>query len=88
MVIPWQVVEDSMKKHKSPLTRQQEDRRYLWIIIAFLIIVGSAVIYIVYGANALILAVPILIGGSLLLTIPFMLLGWLDWLIKRLKDRD
>ncbi len=77
-----------MKKPKPPLTKKQEDRLYLFIIIAFLIIVGSLVIFLIYGAGALILAVPVLVLGSLLLTLPFLLLGGLDWLAKKLKERE
>lgn len=77
-----------MKNPKPPLTKKQEDRLYLWIIIGFLIIVGSLVIYLIYGASALILAVPILVLGALLLTLPFLLLGGLEWLVKKLRERE
>ncbi|MHB8132901.1 MAG: hypothetical protein ACYDH1_01650 [Anaerolineaceae bacterium] len=77
-----------MAKQKNPLTKQQEDRRYLFIIIGFLIIVGSLVILLVYGVNALILAVPILVGGALILILPFVLLSGLDWLVKKIKDKN
>ncbi|OJX45994.1 MAG: hypothetical protein BGO78_03670 [Chloroflexi bacterium 44-23] len=77
-----------MKNPKPPLTKKQEDRLYLWIIIGFLIIVGSLVIYLIYGVSALILAVPILVLGALLLTLPFLLLGGLEWLVKKLRERE
>lgn len=77
-----------MKKQKQPMTKQQEDRHYLLIIIGFLIIVGSLVIFIVFGPNALILALPILIGGALILLLPFYLISGLDWLAKKIKDRN
>mgnify|MGYP001164706132 CR=1 FL=1 len=77
-----------MVKQKLPLTKQQEDRQYLFIIIGFLIIVGSLVIFLVYGVNALILAVPILVGGALILILPFVLLSGLGWLVKKLKERN
>lgn len=77
-----------MKNPKPPLTKKQEDRLYLWIIIGFLIIVGSLVIYLIYGASALILAVPILVLGALLLTLPFLLVGGLEWLVKKLRERE
>ncbi len=77
-----------MRKQKQPLTKSQEDRLYLNIIIGFLIIVGGIVIFLVYGANALILALPILIGGGLLLLLPFWIIGGLGWLAKKIKEKQ
>jgi len=77
-----------MSKQKQPLTKSQEDRLYLFIIIAFLILVGGFVIFLVYGASALILALPILIGGALLLLLPFLIISGLGWLAKKIKDKQ
>ncbi len=77
-----------MKKQKPPITKKQEDRLYLWIIIGFLIIVGSLVIFLIYGTSALILAVPVLVLGALLLILPFSLLDGLEWLVKKLRERE
>lgn len=77
-----------MKKQKQPLTKSQEDRLYLFIIIAFLVLVGGFVIFLVYGASSLILALPILIGGALLLLLPFLIISGLGWVAKKIKDRQ
>ncbi len=77
-----------MRKQKQPLTKSQEDRLYLFIIIAFLVLVGGFVIFLVYGASALILALPILIGGALLLLLPFLIISGLGWLAKKIKDKQ
>jgi hypothetical protein len=67
---------------------EKDDRHYVWIVIVFLIVVGSGVIYLVFGAPALILAVPILIGGALLLLFPFFLMQLIGWFLEKYHKRN
>jgi hypothetical protein len=67
---------------------EKDDRHYVWIVILFLIIVGSGVIYLVFGASALILAVPILIGGALLLLLPFLLMQIIGWFLEKYHQKN
>ncbi len=76
-----------MSERRKNNSNKNDDRHYLWIIISFLIIVGAGVIYLVYGASALILAIPVLLIGALLLLLPFYLIQFLGWLVKKI-DKD
>lgn len=67
---------------------EKDDRHYVWIVIVFLIVVGSGVIYLVFGAPALILGVPILIGGALLLLLPFFLMQLIGWFLEKYHKRN
>lgn len=68
--------------------KRNNDSHYLWIVIVFLIVVGSGVIFLVYGAGALILALPVLIGGALLILMPFLLLQLIGWFLKKINERN
>lgn len=67
---------------------EKTDRHFLWIVIVFLITVGSGVIYLVFGASALILAVPILLGGALILLLPFFLMQVIGWFLEKFDKRN
>ena len=73
-----------MSERRKNTPNKNDDRHYLWIIISFLIIVGAGVIYLIYGVSALILAVPVLLIGALLLLLPFYLIQFLGWLVKKI----
>ncbi|PKO17754.1 MAG: hypothetical protein CVU39_04540 [Chloroflexi bacterium HGW-Chloroflexi-10] len=62
---------------------EKNDKHYLLIVIGFLVLVGSGVIWLVFGPNALILALPVLLGGALLLLLPFYLIQFLGWLVAK-----
>ena len=76
-----------MAKKEREFRPANEDKHYLWIIILFLIVVGSGVIYLVFGWQSLILAIPVLILGAILLLLPFYLIQFLGWLANKYKDR-
>ncbi|MAT42618.1 MAG: hypothetical protein CL609_09775 [Anaerolineaceae bacterium] len=77
-----------MSNRKSIRPSEKVERHYVWIVILFLVIVGSGVIYLVFGASALILAVPILIGGALLLLLPFLLMQIIGWLLEKYHQKN
>ncbi len=79
---------NSMSKRNYIRPSEKSDRHYVWIVIVFLIVVGSGVIYLVLGASALILAVPILIGGALLLLLPFFLMQLIGWFLEKYHQRN
>ena len=62
--------------------RRREQRRLLWIVAAFLVIVGDAAIALVYGRSAAALGLGCLLAGAVILGLLWSLLTlierWLD----------
>lgn len=77
-----------MRNKRIQRNGEKNDRHYLWIVIVFLIVVGSGVIYLVLGAGALIFGIPILILGALLLLAPFYLMQFIGWIVEKLQERN
>jgi len=59
--------------------RRRDQRRFLFAVIAFLVVGGTLTIAIVYGARAAILGFTCLLAGAVLLI--------LLWLILQLMER-
>lgn len=66
------------------LRRQAENRRYLWLVLLTLVVVGGGLIGLIYGQGALLTAVPCLLGGAALILIPWWVLTllekWRNWM--------
>ena len=64
--------------------REQENRRYLWLVLLTLVVVGGGLIGLIYGRTALLTAVPCLLGGAALILIPWwaltLLEKWRNWM--------
>lgn len=54
--------------------RRREDRRLLWAVIAFLLIVGGGLIYTIYGTGALFTGLACLLFGVGLLLLLWLIL--------------
>lgn len=64
--------------------RKQQERKFIWMALLALIIVGSIVIWLVYGIGAVLTALPCLLGGGALISLGYFLLSWLEkWLDRR-----
>ena len=81
--------------------RRESDRKYLILVIFTLVVVGGGLIALIFGPEALLLALPCLLGGALLILVPWLLLTavekWRDWMEQadrkaldsnRERDRD
>jgi len=58
--------------------RRENDRKYLYIVIGTLILVGGGLIGLVYGVQALATALPCLLGGAMAIFLPWLILTGLD----------
>jgi protein-S-isoprenylcysteine O-methyltransferase Ste14 len=68
---------------KRPLTgsdriRKESERKYLIMILFTLVVVGGGLIAVIYGPEALLTALPCLLGGAGLILIPWLLLTALE----------
>ena len=68
---------------KRPLTgsdriRKEAERKYLLLILFTLVVVGGGLIALIYGPEALLTALPCLVGGAGLILIPWLLLTALE----------
>ncbi|MCB8920064.1 MAG: hypothetical protein H6662_00640 [Ardenticatenaceae bacterium] len=61
----------------------RDERPYLWMVLFTLVVVGGLVIALVYGPVALLTAVPILLGGAMLIVIPYLVLKGIEWALHR-----
>lgn len=62
--------------------RKREQRRLFWIVAAFLVIVGSAVIALVYGLPAAVLGLGCLLTGAGILGLLWLILTVMERLVK------
>ena len=62
--------------------RQREQRRLFWIVVAFLIVVGSITIALVYGPSAAVLGLGCLLIGAVVLGLLWLILLLIERLAK------
>lgn len=65
--------------------RQRDEGFFLKLVLLTLVIGGSLVITLVYGRGALLTAVPVLLGGALLILVPYLVLVGLDRIINHFR---
>jgi hypothetical protein len=58
--------------------RQETDRRLLILVMFTLVVVGGALIGLIFGWEALATAVPCLLGGAFLILVPWALLTLME----------
>ncbi|MBP6472117.1 MAG: hypothetical protein KBE23_08470 [Chloroflexi bacterium] len=63
--------------------RQETDKRLLVLVIFMLVVVGGGLIGLIFGWEAVVTAVPCLLGGALLILVPWGLLT----LAEKWRDR-
>jgi hypothetical protein len=54
--------------------RRESDRKFLYLVIFTLVVVGGTLIALIYGPGALLTALPCLLGGAALILVPWPLL--------------
>lgn len=62
----------------SEYIRKEAERKYLLLILFTLVVVGGGLIALIYGPEALLTALPCLVGGAGLILIPWLLLTALE----------
>jgi fatty acid desaturase len=62
--------------------RRREQRRLLWIVGAFLVIVGGMAIGLVYGLRSVVPGVICLLAGAAVLALLWLILGLLEQLAE------
>ena len=55
-------------------TRKDNDKKLLYLVIFVLVVVGSGLIGLIFGWQALLTSLPCLLGGALLIIVPWGLL--------------
>lgn len=58
--------------------RRESERKYLILILFTLVVVGGGLIAVIYGPEALLTALPCLLGAGALILIPWLLLAALE----------
>ena len=58
--------------------RQQTDKKLLYLVLFTLVVVGGGLIALIWGPASLLTALPCLLGGALLILIPWTVLTALE----------
>lgn len=80
MALPDQKQQEKQMSNPSPPTkngrerRQEDDKKFLYMVIFTLVILGGGLIGLIYGWLAILSALPFLLGGALLILLPWLLL--------------
>lgn len=61
---------------------QESDRKYLYMVIFTLVVVGGFLIALIFGPESLLTALPCLLGGAVLILLPWFVLN----LIQKWRD--
>ncbi len=62
--------------------KQESDRKYLYLVIFTLVVVGGFLIAVIFGPESLLTALPCLLGGAAMILIPWLILS----LLQRWRD--
>jgi membrane protein implicated in regulation of membrane protease activity len=54
--------------------RRESDRKFLYLVIFTLVVVGGTLIALIYGPGSLLTALPCLLAGAALILVPWLLL--------------
>lgn len=71
--------------------REQSNRTYLILVIFTLVVVGGGLTAVIFGWETLLTSLPCLLGGAVLILVPWFLLTGLEkWRdrMERRPDRD
>jgi hypothetical protein len=58
--------------------RRESDRKFLYLVIFTLVVVGGGLIALIYGPGALLTALPCLLAGAALILVPWLALTVLE----------
>ena len=62
--------------------RRESDRKYLYLVIFTLVVVGGFLIAMIFGIESLLTALPCLLGGVVLILLPWFVLT----ILQRWRD--
>ena len=68
--------------------RRESDRRFLLLVILTLVFVGGGLIALILGVEALLTALPCLLGGAALILLPWLALTGLERWRDRMERAD
>lgn len=68
--------------------RAESDRKFLIAAIVTLVVVGGGLTAVIFGWRTLFTAIPCLLGGALLILVPWFLLSGLETWRDRMERRD
>ena len=54
--------------------RRESDRKFLYLVIFTLVVVGGGLIALIYGPGAILTALPCLLAGAALIVVPWLIL--------------
>ena len=54
--------------------RRESDRKFLYLVIFTLVVVGGTLIALIYGPGTLLTALPCLLAGAALILVPWLIL--------------
>jgi hypothetical protein len=63
--------------------RQRNERSLFWAVIAFLLVVGGSLIYVIYGRGAFIIGLACLLVGAGLLILLWLIVSIIAWWANR-----
>ena len=66
--------DDELPPSNTRRFRQESDRKYLVLVLFTLVVVGGLLIAIIYGPESLLTALPCLLGGAVLILLPWAVL--------------
>jgi Na+/proline symporter len=74
------------RRHDGPIDmrryRRREQRRLLWIVAGFLVVVGGLTIGLVYGLQSVILGVVCLLAGAAVLALLWLILSLMERFVE------
>ena len=68
--------------------RREGDRTYLILVILTLVVVGGALIALIFGPVAMLAALPFLLGGAGLILLPWLLFSLLERWRDQMEEGD
>ena len=68
--------------------RRESDRKFLYLVIFTLVVVGGGLIALIYGPGSLLTSLPCLLGGAALILVPWLLLTGAEKWRDRMEKAD
>ena len=68
--------------------RRESDRKFLTLVILTLVFVGGGLVAVILGPEALLLALPFLLGGAIMILVPWLLLTAIEIWRERMERVD
>lgn len=79
--------DDTLPPSNTRRSRRESERNYLILVLFTLVVVGGILIALIYGPEALLTALPCLLGGAALILLPWLLLAAMQNWRDRIENR-